>query len=698
MSAISSAVSAAPFAFPPDYAERVYAGILGKIIGVYLGRPFEGWTHERIMAELGPITGYVHERFDVPLVVTDDDIAGTFAFLRALPDNGYTPDLTPGQIGEAWRNYLIYGRTVLWWGGLGTSTEHTAFLRLMDGVQAPESGSMARNGQTIAEQIGAQIFIDGWAMLFPGDPERAVDWARRAGSVSHDGAAIHGAQVIAALEALAFTERDMNVLLDEALRLIPADSVIARLIADVREWHARDDDWLATRALIQRHYNYELFPGACHMVPNHALIIHALLHGNGDFGRTQMVVNTDGWDTDCNAGNVGCILGIRDGLAAFDGPVDWRGPVTDRLYSSTADGSRAISDAVIETDHVVSIARALHGATPEPPRGRDRFHFSYPGAVQGFRSDDPATLSVDNRQTTTGRALGLTLTGMAGTATTPTFIPEEAQGMKGYRLYASPTLHAGQRVTGDLQAARGPVTVTPVIRVYRTATEIETIDGPAIALAAGSNGAIDWRIPDTGGCPVMAIGLRVSGDPGDGVLLDRLGWDGAPTVTLGRVPGTDIWRDAWVNGVDTWESHWAPAYQIAHNRGVGLISQGTADWRDVTVTATVGIPLARSAGIAARVGGMRRYVALLLADDGMARIVQAVGERTVLAEAPFPWQADEPYELELTVSGDTARARINGSEVLATTGIDPGLTGGVGFILEEGTMRSNAIAVRPASA
>ena len=32
----------------PDYAERVYAGVLGKLIGVYLGRPFEGWTYERI--------------------------------------------------------------------------------------------------------------------------------------------------------------------------------------------------------------------------------------------------------------------------------------------------------------------------------------------------------------------------------------------------------------------------------------------------------------------------------------------------------------------------------------------------------------------------------------------------------------------------------------------------------------------------
>ena len=62
---------------PADYDERVYAGVLGKIIGVYLGRPFEGWTYDRILRDLGEITGYVNDRVDLPLnnhllVVTDD--------------------------------------------------------------------------------------------------------------------------------------------------------------------------------------------------------------------------------------------------------------------------------------------------------------------------------------------------------------------------------------------------------------------------------------------------------------------------------------------------------------------------------------------------------------------------------------------------------------------------------------------------
>ncbi|MCL6432548.1 MAG: ADP-ribosylglycohydrolase family protein [Anaerolineae bacterium] len=104
---------------PPDYPERVYAGVLGKIIGVYLGRPFEGWSYERITADLGEVWYYVHERLGKPLIVTDDDIAGTFTFLRALEDYGYPRDLTPAQTGQTWLNYLIDRRTVLWWGGLG---------------------------------------------------------------------------------------------------------------------------------------------------------------------------------------------------------------------------------------------------------------------------------------------------------------------------------------------------------------------------------------------------------------------------------------------------------------------------------------------------------------------------------------------------------------------------------------------------
>ena len=245
------------------YVERVYAGVLGKIIGVYLGRPFEGWTNEHIERELGEVNYYVNERMpNKPLlIVTDDDISGTFTFLRALPDYGNSKHITPQQIGQNWLNYIIERKTILWWGGLGNSTEHTAFIRLKQGIPAPRSGSIALNGKVVAEQIGSQIFIDGWAMVAPGDPVLAADLARRAASVSHDGEGIYGAVVMAAMESQAFVESDLNKLIDTGLSFIPKDSVIARMIHDIREWRDEIGDWRQSRKLLDKHYGYNKYGG-----------------------------------------------------------------------------------------------------------------------------------------------------------------------------------------------------------------------------------------------------------------------------------------------------------------------------------------------------------------------------------------------------------------------------------------------------
>ena len=199
-----------------NFQEKVYAGVLGKIIGVYLGRPFEQWSNELIMKTFGPIEYYVNEQVNKPLIVPDDDITGTFSFIRAISDYGNQFNISSKNIGQTWLNNIVEGETILWWGGVGHSTEHTAFQNLKNGIAAPQSGSYKTNGKGISEQIGAQIFIDGWAMVCPGDPEKASDLAMRAASVSHDGEAVYGAQVIASIESLAFVETDITILLEAA--------------------------------------------------------------------------------------------------------------------------------------------------------------------------------------------------------------------------------------------------------------------------------------------------------------------------------------------------------------------------------------------------------------------------------------------------------------------------------------------------
>ncbi len=138
---------------------------------------------------------------------------------------------------------------------------------------------------------------------------------------------------------------------------------IYRLIQNLREWHAAEPDWRVAREKLEAGYGYDSYPGVCHVVPNHGLIHLSLLYGGDDFQEAMKIVNTSGWDTDCNAGNVGCFLGIKNGLAAFDGPVDWRGPIADRFYMPSADGGRAITDAVRESIEVINLRRRLDGET-----------------------------------------------------------------------------------------------------------------------------------------------------------------------------------------------------------------------------------------------------------------------------------------------------------------------------------------------
>jgi hypothetical protein len=476
---------------------------------------------------------------------------------------------------------------------------------------------------------------------------------------------VYAAQVVAAMEALAFVEADIAALLDTAVALIPRDSVIFRVIDDVRGWAAGEPDWRRTRAQIEERYGYDTYRGICHVVPNHALIILALLYGGGDFSRSLSIVNTAGWDTDCNAGNVGCLLGIRNGLAGIE--ARWRDPVADRMYLSSADGGRSITDAATEAVHVVNAGRALAGEPRWAPKDGARFHFTLPGSLQGFSgpvAHERGALSIVE----------------PGVAVTPTFIPPEALGMTGYALQASPTLHPGQTVRASVSGGRFRL----IARFYDGAGELVELQGP--------DGAAEWRVPDTGGQPIAQVGIEAF----EPVRLDRLGWDGAPEVTLTRpADGGELWRRAWVRGVDRWDAHWPEPFRLIQNGGRGLLIQGGREWTDYGVRAAIAPETVAAAGIAARVQGMRRYYALLLGDDETVRLVRELDGTTVLAEAPFARRAyAAPHELAIQVRGPDIRATVDDDLVLEAR--DGELTGGgVALVCELGCLTCDAVHVAP---
>lgn len=152
-----------------NYMEKVYAGWLGKIIGIRLGAPIEGWTYQRIRDVFGEVWSYPA---DYKNFAADDDSNGPLFFIRALEDCEDSNNFSSKDVANALLNYAPYEHGFFWWGGYGVSTEHTAYLNLRNGIPAPRSGSIEQNGATMAEQIGGQIFIDSWGLVSPGNPEQ----------------------------------------------------------------------------------------------------------------------------------------------------------------------------------------------------------------------------------------------------------------------------------------------------------------------------------------------------------------------------------------------------------------------------------------------------------------------------------------------------------------------------------------------
>ncbi len=363
------------------YLEQVYASVLGKVIGVYMGRPFEGWWKDHILRVLGPVEGYIYEKCKKPLIVSDDDISGTFTFIRALEDSGLYENTPDDFFGEMWKNYILENQSILWWGGMSVSTENTAFLRLKQGYKSPESGSIALNGKIVAEQIGAQIFIDAFGMVAPGKPELAAKLARASARVSHDGAAVDAAVVQAVLVSLAFEEKNMDCLLDRAIKFIPEDSIIAEIHKDVRQWSREDGDWEKTYARIFEKYGYDKFGGGCHIVPNHAIMVMAWCYAPDNFHKAMTIINTAGWDTDCNAANVGAVMGLVVGLDGICKDYDYRGPVADRVVVPTSEGTYGVTSCLEIAKLVARIGSKIMGYNPVSEK--EKYTFSF-GSQEGF--------------------------------------------------------------------------------------------------------------------------------------------------------------------------------------------------------------------------------------------------------------------------------------------------------------------------
>lgn len=661
-----------------DYEERVYAGWLGKCIGVRLGAPVEGWTYQEIRDHLGEVQGFLPlppATFFKP----DDDTALPLILIRALEE--YGPALSAAQIGQTWLNYLGDQRGTLWWGGYGVSSEHTAYLNLAAGVPAPHSGSMALNGAAVAEQIGGQIFSDIWGLVNPSNPEQAAEYAALAASVAHDGNALYGGRFIAALVSLAFSEVDPARLLEGALAFIPADSEYARTMNAVLEFYsAQPDDWHAAYHFIAENFGYDRYPGPVHIIPNAAVVALALLYGGGDFSRTVQIATMAGWDTDCNAGNVGAISGVAGGLPGI--PAHWREAMNDVLVTASVVGSRNLLDIPACATLFGRLGRQIAGMAAAPPQAR--YHFDYPGATHGFTPQPGGRVlalrqvvaeqgEASQRGASQRGALQITISKLKkkeeARFLVRTYLRPNELSANYYGASFSPTIYPGQHLSARLYLP--PVVSTQLLAALYVWDDNRQEHHQAAArpLIPGEWISLTYDIPELHDVCLSQVGvvLRNLGEIWSGsVLLDDLDWGGRPRFS------TDFSQErAEYGGISQWtflRGYWRLQDGAYHGSGPGTNESYSGDmgWHDYRLTVRLVPLLGEGHNINIRVQGSLRSYALGLASGG--RLVLYKNEPGApyrpLAEAPLPWRHGEPYELFLEADRGCLLAGVNGGPQL----------------------------------
>ncbi len=689
---------------PGDYLERCYAGWLGKVIGVRLGAPVESWTEAKIQMMLGEPTDYIVNYRDF---AADDDTNGPLFFLRALSDYGCSPALTAEQIGLTWLNYAPYEHGFYWWGGYGVSTEHTAYLNLRAGIMAPRSGSIAQNGAAVAEQIGGQIFVDAWGLVAPGNPALAAELAGKAASVSHDGNGIYGGRFVAAAISAAFVEKDIRAVLETALAQIPQDCEYARMARDIEAFHAAEgaSGWRACMAHIRQHWGYDRYPGACHIIPNAAVMMMGMLYGEGDFSKSIVICTQAGWDTDCNAGNVGAIVGTLAGLDGIE--ARWRKPVNDFLAMSSVVGCLNIANLPQQVRDIASLAYRLAGERPPQAWadfvcGKHTFDFALPGStcafrVRGDRRDTGDTLAHEDRLFETGRG-GLKATLLDLNAQDARYLyhgtyyrPAQFHDNR-YLPAFSPILYPGQTVTARVRA-EGEATLAASAYVLDSNTG-RVYAGDTVPLRAGAWTTVALTIPALCGACLAEAGVRVAVLAGDraaaAVYVDHMDFSGKADYTL----------DFACERMEAWAFNQREVSQMTRLKGLWDLENGrllgtcadtgeayTGDiaWGDAEVTCTWTPDVSRGqTGFLLRVQGAIRGYAVLT-DGQTLQIAKNSNGYTPLASCPAPSFGGGTLTLTARAVGNRIEVRYLGESLLCAADEDnPYLNGMTGLAVRNG--------------
>lgn len=670
-----------------NYLEKLYAGFLGMNIGIRLGAPVEPtiWTYDRIRNTYGEITDYVKEYKNF---AADDDANGPVFFVRAMYDKKEDEELMPRDVGRAWLNYAREGVGMFWWGGYGVSTEHTAYLNLKNGVEAPQSGSMEQNGKILAEQIGGQIFIDSWGLINPCEPERAAKYGETAASVSHDGEGIFGARFFCAAIAKAFETSDIYEIMKTGLMQVPEDSLYHQVADMVLAFHAEHPEeaaWRDCYQMLVRDWGYDKYPGVCHMIPNAGVCFMAMAYGAGRFDRTVEIATMAGWDTDCNAGNVGTVLGVACGLDGI--PQRYRAPIGDTIVCSSIAGSLNIVDIPTFCRELAVMGYQLRDElvpaelkelTDQCHKGEIHFDFELPGSTHGFRISDPFFCRISHSVKHSYRGTGSLeilvdrmVRGDQCKVYYKPFYTRDDFSDERYSPVFSPTAYPGQKVSMKLYLDQWEGWETAGIAPY-----VHTVHGGKnllqgyIKLQQEQWITVEYTIPDVDGDIVDEVGIVIEGySPSKKktlgcIYLDDFSITGAARYTIDMKKQRKNFASVTPFSVDhgAWDMY-GGTLNLMRN-GEAFAYTGNYYAADYTVGARVTPNHGASHLILARAQGAKRGYAMGFDEEGKIVLLKNDFGWETLAEGAFAWKTGQSYQMELRCEGDRLTCFVDGQQIL----------------------------------
>ncbi len=306
-----------------DLLDKIKGAWAAQVIGVTFGGPTEFRHRGAIIPDYQPIAWNeeLMKWWYTNAPGLYDDIYMDLTFVEVYEKEGLDAPV------ESFANSYANADYMLW------HANQMARYNILNGIMPPESGHWLQNPH--ADDIDYEIEADFAGIMAPGMPNTSSEISDKIGHIMNYGDGWYGGVYVAAMYTLAFISDDINYIVDEALKTIPAESNYYKTIADVIKWYKENpDNWQETWFKVQQKWGEDVgCPDGVFTTfnidakINSAWIVLGLLYGQGDLGKTYSISTRAGDDSDCNPGNAGGIVGTMIGYKNI--PDYWRQGLTD---------------------------------------------------------------------------------------------------------------------------------------------------------------------------------------------------------------------------------------------------------------------------------------------------------------------------------------------------------------------------------